>query len=139
MGRPARRHAIRNLRTADGVGGLGWAMAPGPMGAALALAIDGIAELLHGEDPLMREQIDAMIDRVTGFSGPGMTHYVRAVVNIALWDITGKAAGQPIWKLLGGVEANTVETYASGWLWRDYSLDELSDPAGELVKRGFTS
>ena len=139
MGRTVMRHAILKLRTDDGIDGLGWAMAAGPMGAALVVAIDGIAELLHGEDPMMREQIDVMIDRVTGSSGPGMTHYVRAVVNIALWDITGKAAGQPIWKLLGGAEAETVETYASGWLWRDYSLDELTESAGELAGRGFTS
>ncbi|MCH8817110.1 MAG: mandelate racemase/muconate lactonizing enzyme family protein [Chloroflexi bacterium] len=139
MGRTVMRHAILKLRTDDGIDGLGWAMAAGPMGAALVVAIDGIAELLHGEDPMMREQIDVMIDRVTGSSGPGMTHYVRAVVNIALWDITGKAVGQPIWKLLGGAEAETVETYASGWLWRDYSLDELTESAGELAGRGFTS
>ena len=45
MGRTVMRHAILKLRTDDGIDGLGWAMAPGPMGAALVVAIDGIAEV----------------------------------------------------------------------------------------------
>ncbi len=139
MDRTSIRHIVLKLRTDDGIEGLGWAFLPGPMGRALARAIADIAALLHGDDPLLREQIDGKIRSLTDSAGPGMTHYVRAVVNIALWDITGKALGQPVWKLLGGHEATSVETYASGWLWRDYSLDALSETAGKLVARGFTS
>jgi L-alanine-DL-glutamate epimerase-like enolase superfamily enzyme len=139
MGRTTFPHIILKLRTDDGIEGLGWAFVGGPMGPALSKALDGMAEMLHGEDPMMRERIDALVDAATSSSGPGLSHYVRAVFNFAAWDITGKAMGQPVWKLLGGAHAESVTTYASGWLWRDYSLDDLDKTAGELVERGFTS
>ncbi len=139
MGRTESPHTILRLRTEDGIEGIGWAFMFGAMGPALAKALDGVAELLHGEDPMLREHIDGIVDAATSGSGPGMSHYVRAVINFAVWDITGKALGQPVWKLLGGAHAESVTTYASGWLWRDYDLDALDKTAGELVERGFTS
>ncbi|MDA1257112.1 MAG: mandelate racemase/muconate lactonizing enzyme family protein [Chloroflexi bacterium] len=139
MSRTTFPHTILKLKTDDGIEGLGWAFMAGPIGVAFPKALDAMVELLHGEDPLMRERIDGKIKAVTGFSGPGVSHYLRAVINFALWDITGKAVGQPVWKLLGGEESESVTTYASGWLWRDYSLEDLDKTAGELVARGFTS
>ena len=139
MGRTSSPHIILKLRTDDGIEGIGWAFLGGPMGDGLVKALDSMAELLHGEDPTMREQIDRIVDAATFGSGPGLSHYVRAVINFAVWDITGKSVGQPVWKLLGGAHAESVTTYASGWLWRDYDLNALEKTAGELVERGFTS
>jgi L-alanine-DL-glutamate epimerase-like enolase superfamily enzyme len=91
MGRTESPHTILRLRTDDGIEGIGWAFMFGAMGPALAKALDGVAELLHGEDPMLREHIDGIVDAATSGSGPGMSHYVRAVINFAVWDITGKA------------------------------------------------
>ncbi|MCH7734319.1 MAG: mandelate racemase/muconate lactonizing enzyme family protein [Chloroflexi bacterium] len=133
------RHVILKLRTDDGIEGLGWSFSHSHrMLPALVSAIDDIATHIEGADPLMREAIAADILKVTGWAGEGMTHWVQATINIALWDIAGKALGQPVWKLLGGHSAETVPTYASGHMWRDYTLDELSETAGELKERGFT-
>ena len=38
-----------------------------------------------------------------------------AAVDIALWDIAGKAAGQPVWKLLGAAQAQPMRVYFSLW------------------------
>ena len=139
MGRNTFPHTILKLRTDEGIEGIGWAFVAGPMGPALAKALDLMAESLHGENPLMRERIDRLVDAATSWSGPGLSHYLRAVFNFAAWDITGKAMGQPVWQLLGGAHAKSVTTYASGWLWRDYNLADLEETAGGLVDRGFTS
>ena len=134
------RHVILKLHTDEGISGLGWSFSHSHnLIPALANAIDDVVSLIHGDDPLMREEIREKILKVTRWAGPGLTHWVQATVNFALWDITGKAAGEPVWKLLGGHASSTVPTYASSWLWRDYSLDELNETAGELAQRGFNA
>ena len=136
----ALRHVILKLRTDDGIEGLGWAFSHSHrMLPALISAIDDIATYIEGSDPLMREAISNDIAKVIKWTGGGLSHWVQATINIALWDIAGKALGQPVWKLLGGHSADTIPTYASGWMWRDYSLDELSETAGQLKERGFTA
>jgi hypothetical protein len=55
---------------------------------------------------------------------------------VALWDLRGKATRQPVWRLLGG-SGPRVACYASGHLWRHYTLDELEHHAGELAALGF--
>ena len=47
-----------------------------------------------------------------------------AAIDIALWDIRGKALEQPLWKLLGGAR-NRIATYASGALRRGLPLDTV--------------
>jgi L-alanine-DL-glutamate epimerase-like enolase superfamily enzyme len=59
-----------------------------------------------------------------------------SAIDTACWDITGKAAGLPVYRLLGGFR-DKVETYASQGLWLDRSREELADEARELVGQGF--
>jgi galactonate dehydratase len=55
----------------------------------------------------------------------------------ALWDIAGKAAGQPVYNLLGGATRMQIRVYANGW--GGGSLDELVDAAKGVMGRGFTA
>jgi L-rhamnonate dehydratase len=74
----------------------------------------GVAELLVGEDPL---QIDRLWQRVydgTAYWGrSGFAMHVLSAIDIALWDLAGKASGQPISELLGGRRVDRVPVYAS--------------------------
>jgi len=56
-------------------------------------------------------------------------------IDIALWDLRGKAAGQPVWRLLGGTTGE-VEPYASGLFWQD-DTDALREEAARHRRRGF--
>jgi L-alanine-DL-glutamate epimerase-like enolase superfamily enzyme len=59
-------------------------------------------------------------------------------IDIALWDIAGKLAGRPVWKLLGGCHER-VAVYASGGLYGDTkSADDLGTEMAGYVARGFT-
>ena len=66
-------------------------------------------ELLIGEDPL---QIDALWKRMyegsTYYGRRGVVVHALSGVDIALWDIAGKAAGKPIHELLGGARRNRI-------------------------------
>jgi L-alanine-DL-glutamate epimerase-like enolase superfamily enzyme len=57
-------------------------------------------------------------------------------IDMALWDIRGKALNLPLWKLLGGAR-DRVPTYASGALMRGLSLDRVVTAAGRLKEKGF--
>ena len=74
----------------------------------------GLEEMLLGEDPLQPEAIWRKL-----YSGSKMTGRRGAVIcalgaiDMALWDIRGKALGQPIYKLLGGAVKDSITPYAS--------------------------
>ena len=64
-----------------------------------------------------------------------MTRAVSAI-DVAIWDMKGKALGQPVYKLLGGFR-DRVPTYASGRLWRTYDLGALAEAGPQLVEQDF--
>src|SRR5665811_392094 len=60
----------------------------------------------------------------------------RSAIDIALWDIRGKAFGVPLARLLGG-RRDSVPAYASGALTRTTPLDKIESAAAALVKKGY--
>jgi L-alanine-DL-glutamate epimerase-like enolase superfamily enzyme len=70
---------------------------------------------------------------VFGRSGP--VQYALSGINIALWDIAGKRAAMPIWKLLGGVARRSVPAYASKINIGD--PDQVADACAKAVARGY--
>jgi L-talarate/galactarate dehydratase len=125
------------IGTDDGIEGIGVTFYGGAITSSLKRAVDDLGALLIGEDPLRIESIIAKLRAAAGGSGPaGMFTLALSAIDIALWDIRGKALGQPLWKLLGGARQR-VPTYASGALRRNLSLDEVVAAAGRLKDRGF--
>jgi galactonate dehydratase len=77
----------------------------------------------------------------TDFAGKrGAMELYCAVSGIeqALWDIVGKAAGQPVYKLLGGACRGKIRVYANGWS-KGSRPDQLAEQAAAVVQRGFTA
>lgn len=74
----------------------------------------GLRELLIGEDPLDTERLWAKMYRRTMYYGRrAVAITAMAGVDLALWDIKGKAFNQPIWRLLGGRYHERIQAYAS--------------------------
>src|SRR5438128_2790717 len=133
----ARPMVIVRLDTDDGIEGIGVTFYGGAMTAALKRAVDDLGALAVGEDPLRVEAIIAKLRAAAGGSGPaGMFTLALSAIDIALWDIRGKALGQPLWKLLGGARQR-IPTYASGALRRNLTLEEVVSAAGRLKDKGF--
>jgi L-alanine-DL-glutamate epimerase-like enolase superfamily enzyme len=128
---------ILRLRTDNGLEGLGVTFYGGKMTGSLHRAVEELAELTVGEDPLRIEKIWAKLRAAADSCGPGGVFMLAvSAIDIALWDIKGKALDQPLWKLLGG-HRDRVATYASGALRRELTDDQAQEAAHVLVKKGF--
>ena len=114
-----RDHAITYVRTDTGHKGVGYSL--GYEGAGLiADAVESLLEpLLIGEDPRNTERLwHEMYDGNVQIGRTGLLLRAISTVDIALWDVKGKAAGEPLHKFLGG-HADRVPSYASGGYYRD--------------------
>ncbi|MEX2643303.1 MAG: mandelate racemase/muconate lactonizing enzyme family protein [Acetobacterales bacterium] len=100
------------------------------------ISAQGLKGLLVGEDP---RDINRLWDRMYHFSQTygrrGLGIHAISGIDIALWDLLGKATGQPVYRLLGGARQKQVDVYASD-LVRDTPEAEI-ERAQELVGRGY--
>lgn len=125
------------LMTDEGVEGIAYAgYVNGLLVPALKATLDALAAQTIGSDPLDTEAVSVRLLRLGGSGAPaGLVTRCAAAIDVALWDIKGKALGQPVYKLLGGFR-DTVPAYASGHLWRTYDLKALAETAPRLVEQG---
>ena len=141
-GTPSNPNAARpivtvRLATDDGTEGIAVTFYGGAITGALKRAVDDLGALTIGEDPHRVERIAAKLYAAAGGSGPaGMFTLAMSAIDVALWDIRGKALGLPLWKLLGGARQR-VATYASGALRRNLGLDQAVKAAATLKEKGF--
>ena len=96
-----------------------------------------LARLVTGRDPF---DIEALVERmfVSTYKVAGQSMAIAiSGVEMALWDIVGKACGQPIYKLLGGAYRTQIPMYASS-MRRDISpVEEAKRLAGLVERHGF--
>jgi galactonate dehydratase len=60
-------------------------------------------------------------------------------IEMALWDIVGKASGQPVYNLLGGPVRDKVRVYANGWSYKIQDFAKYVQAAENVVKQGYTA
>jgi len=98
----------------------------------------GLRELLIGEDPFQTEYLWYKMYRKNTYGGRrGAGLHAMSGIDIALWDIKGKALGQPIWKLLGGGFHKRIRPYASSLFGP--TPEATGDLARRFRDRGFTA
>lgn len=132
---PALDIAIVEIRTDAGVTGWGECLARTSSVAYAAIVEHVLKPVLIGKNPLDAATLwRAMRGRLTGRVG-GMLVESIAGVDIALWDITGKVAGLPIHRLLGGAGRDRVFAYASSINWGDDARATAETEA--CIARGF--
>jgi L-alanine-DL-glutamate epimerase-like enolase superfamily enzyme len=117
------------LETDSGVDGVG----VGPHGD-----IDRVFGAVEGQDPRAVSALyDRMLDRVFKTGHAGATFGAIGAIDMALWDLKAKAAGEPLWRTLGALD-RFVPGYASGL---DIALDDdaLVRLYEEFADRGFSA
>ena len=123
--------------TDEGITGIGECFRRQPT-LVKALIEDLLTPALVGKDPTETEPRFRDMERAgSGLEMGGAVWCAIAGLDIALWDIKGKAVNQPIWKLLGGRVRNKVRMYASSM---DRNLTPLEEArrAASFVEQGYS-
>jgi L-alanine-DL-glutamate epimerase-like enolase superfamily enzyme len=126
-----------HVHTDEGPVGLGFAYALQSSGRALlAIAEDDLAPLVIGEDALDHERLAAKVYwRLQTIGRRGLVQQAYSAIDLALWDLKGKAAGLPLYKLLGGArESAAVYGSDTAWLWM--SPEQIIDASRPYLDQG---
>lgn len=117
---------VVKVTTECGATGMGYTYAVGKVGgSAIATLIkDNLAPILIGDDPRRTEQAWQKMWWAMHYVGRGgMTAFGISAIDIALWDLKARIAGEPLWSFLGGHD-NKVEAYGGG-IDFGLTIDEL--------------
>ena len=111
-----RQAVICEVATDEGIQGVGEAFYfGGPAKIAADIITDVYGPLLMDKDPLDTSVIwDCLYNWTRDQGMKGVTISALSAIDIALWDIKGKALGLPVFKLLGGAYRNKARAYATG-------------------------
>lgn len=117
--------------------------------AALSAELENFGRFLRGKDPFQIEHIWTSLHRRVTWTGGAVTISAISAIDLALWDIKGKALGVPVYELIGGKVRDRVPLYANGWFARNRpsahgpqgsEIDEAqwyADRAKEAVAEGY--
>ena len=133
----ARGGLLVEVETDDGIIGIGEAGVGG--GSTRHVIEHQLRPMLIGEDPLLIEGMwQKMFARTRQFGRRGIAMNAISGIDIALWDIAGKIAKLPVYRLLGACR-DRVEAYASGGFYQEgKSVEDLAAEAEGYRARGFT-
>jgi L-alanine-DL-glutamate epimerase-like enolase superfamily enzyme len=123
------------ITTDEGLEGIGSAGVGN--GAAAYVLEHHLKPILLGQNPFDVELLwEKMYRSTLNYGRKGLVIEAISAVDIALWDILGKAAGQPVYNLLGGKTSERIPVYASR-LYAHADLDALAFQAERFRKQGF--
>ena len=128
------------INTDEGICGFGEAGVAYGVGADAAFGMcKEMAYLILGKDPMDTEALWNKMHRKTfwGMAGGTIVYAGISALDIALWDIKGKALGVPVYKLLGGMMNPQLRTYASQiqFDWSPHAKPMLSGEAYKQATR----
>ena len=131
---PGRNFVTLKLTTSDGVVGLGDATLNGRELAVASYLRDHLGPLLLGRDPHRIEDTWQYLVKGTYWRGGPVAMAAVGAIDLALWDVKGKAAGLPLYQLLGGASRDGVLAYAHA-TGRD--VPELLDAVARQLALGY--
>jgi L-alanine-DL-glutamate epimerase-like enolase superfamily enzyme len=125
-------HIFVEIHSDEGISG--WGAAFSEKGQVIG-ALSWLKRFVIGENPLEIEKITEKLHEITFWIGRGgaITHAISAI-NIALWDLAGKALAQPVSVLLGGCYKAKVPAYGSVLF---SPTDTLSERIEQMKEKGF--
>ena len=131
-----RNYLFVRLTTDTGLTGVGEATLEWQEMTVKTLLHEWVEGRVLGRDPF---EIEALIGGMIRDQYQGGATIMTAIssVEVALWDIVGKACGQPVYRLLGGRYHRDIPTYANGWYGGAHTPDEYAERARDAVQRGY--
>jgi L-alanine-DL-glutamate epimerase-like enolase superfamily enzyme len=123
---PKQRSAFVIIHTDQGLTGIGEASPMHGGRASLGIINNDLAPMLIGRDPLDHAVLlDRAMHTLIKLGPEGALTWAIAALDIAMWDLKGKATGLPIYKLIGGAWKTALPFYASIGGNGDRSLDDV--------------
>jgi D-galactarolactone cycloisomerase len=127
-------HTLVELHTEDGISGVGSCFTSGKL---VQGAVDLLWPLLKDQSAVEPERVSETLRQASFWQGRGgSVEHAISGIDIALWDIMGKACGQPVSRLLGGNYRSRIRPYGS-MLFDE--PDALRKSLEATVSRGFKS
>jgi galactonate dehydratase len=136
LGADWRNYTLTKLTTDEGLIGWGESTLGWKETAVRELILDYGRRYAIGHNPFDIEDLWFKLYQVEHNVGPVM-YAAMAGLEGAMWDIVGKACGQPVYNLVGGKVRNKVKAYANGWYSFGGDPGELADRARKVVSRGY--
>ena len=131
---PGRNFVTLKLETEDGIHGLGDATLNGRELSVASYLSDHVLPLLVGRDARRIEDIWQFLYKGAYWRRGPVTMSAIAAVDMALWDIKGKALNAPVYQLLGGASREGVMVYGHA---NGASLDAAVSSAADFVAHGY--
>jgi L-alanine-DL-glutamate epimerase-like enolase superfamily enzyme len=104
-------HTLISIRSDGGLEGFGSCYTSGGL---IAAAVELLWPLLRGQPAVEPERVSETLRQATFWQGRGgSVEHAISGIDIALWDLMGKACGQPVSRLLGGDYRRTIKPYGS--------------------------
>ena len=131
-----RNYLFIRLSTDTGLTGIGEATLEWQEKTVQTLCHEWVESRVLGRDPFDIERVigDLVRDQ---YQGGSTVMTAISGVEVALWDIVGKACGQPVYKLLGGRYHARLPAYANGWYGGARSAEDFAKLARGVVARGY--
>ena len=137
-GNPWKNWLFAKVLTDEGTYGIGEGTL-NYFGKTVETAIHELKPLIVGMDPFQVEIISQRLIRDVYTDGAQVHMCAVAAIEIACWDIIGKACGQPIYNLWGGRCHDKLRAYANGWYRGPRTPESFHEKAQDVVRRGYTA
>jgi mannonate dehydratase len=131
---PGRNYVTLKIETAQGLSGIGDATLNGRELSVASYLTDHVCPTLIGRDPATIEDTWQYLYRGAYWRRGPVTMTAIAAVDVALWDIKAKAAGMPLYQILGGASRSEMLCYSHA---NGGTIEETLDDAQGLAERGF--
>jgi galactonate dehydratase len=131
-----RNYLFIRLTTQDGLTGIGEATLEWQEKAVQTLSHEWLERRVLGRDPFDIEDVIGALIR-DQYQGGATVMTAISGLEIAMWDLIGKACKQPVYRLLGGRCHGTIPAYANGWYGAAKTPREYADRASAAAARGY--
>ena len=138
VGNPWKNWLFVRVETDEGIHGIG----EGTLGQVTRTVETAVHEMKHlvlGSEAFQIEAIVSRLSRDVFSEGAQFKMCAISAIEIACWDIIGKAVGQPIYNLLGGRCRDRVRAYANGWYRCPRRPQDFAEKAKQVVRMGYTA
>ena len=137
LGTPWRNLLYIKVETDEGLVGVGESRPLNRIDTMLGYLKEAMPRFVIGSDPFNVELLAQRMYREDYGRAGEIIMTGLAMVEMACWDIMGKALGQPVYRLLGGAVREKVKAYANGWYRVERSPEEFHAAATRVVEKGY--